>query len=279
MAIWAVGDVHGCLRSLDALLEKIGFSDGDEIWFVGDLVNRGPDSLGVLRRVKNDLGGNLVLGNHDLHLLALSSGNLPRDKKHNLDEVIQAEDSVDIFEWLRNCSLVKYFEGEQVLLVHAGLAPDWTIKDALELSREVESSLRSDNWQEYLFKMYGNLPNLWSDKLKGFDRWRAIINYMTRIRTCSYNGKLDFKYVGNWQQLPEERIPWFMLPHKRGAEVTLVFGHWSGIAGDVGRAEGVVALDRGCVWGGSIAAYNLESREIVMQVLLDDTGISSSRYL
>jgi bis(5'-nucleosyl)-tetraphosphatase (symmetrical) len=259
MTRYAIGDIQGCYEELRSLLQRIHFSaDKDQLWFVGDLVNRGPQSLETLRFVK-DLGDNaiVVLGNHDLHLLALALGKREKSKSGDtLDEVLDAKDCDLLIEWLLRRPLAHYDEAKKDLLIHAALIPPWTVATALELSREVQKALRDDP-HKLFEQMYGNSPDEWSESLKGADRLRFTINVFTRVRVCTAEGKIDLKMKGSPSKARPPFRPWFEFEQRRSKEARLIFGHWSA-AGYV-STNGIVGLDTGCVWGGALTALDLDS--------------------
>ena len=245
MAVWAVGDVQGCLKPLDALLDRIGFDAGrDRLWFCGDLVNRGPDSEGVVARVR-DLGDAAVtvLGNHDLHWLAQHDPGSEREFS-------------DLADWLRRRPLAHYDAALGCLLVHAGVYPGWDLRQTLAFAGEVQVVLQSERCGAFLDDMYGNSPNSWRDDLSGISRWRMIVNTLTRMRMVDQQGRLDFAYKGPPGEQPPYLAPWFARPGKLPQECRVVFGHWSALGHFV--SDRLVALDSGCVWGGSLSAARLD---------------------
>jgi bis(5'-nucleosyl)-tetraphosphatase (symmetrical) len=252
---YAISDVQGCEQELRALLKKIGFSpDRDRLWFVGDLVNRGPSSLGTLRLVRS-LGDNatVVLGNHDLHLLALSHGAGRRRKSDTLDEVLAARDRTELLEWLITRPLA-HAEGED-LMVHAGVVPQWSVPLTLQLAAEVSHALTREPRQ--LFEhMYGNEPERWQEDLAGYERLRFTINVLTRLRLCTADGLIDLALKGKPPAATAGLRPWFDHRQRRSKEARVIFGHWSAL-GLVQRA-GVIGVDTGCVWGGSLTAFDLD---------------------
>ena len=265
VARYAIGDVQGCAAELRALLDRLDFSaDRDQLWFVGDLVNRGPDSLGVLRFVKA-LGDNaiVVLGNHDLHLLARAHGAQREAKRGDtLDDILAARDRRSLLDWLRSRHLAWQDPVHGELLIHAGLLPQWTVTQTLALAAEVEQSLRDD--PDALFAdMYGNDPDRWSDALRGMPRLRCVINALTRLRYCTADGSMKLKL----KQAPDDSqtsvMPWFSVPHRASRGTTVVFGHWSTLGFHTG--DGVIALDTGCVWGGTLSAWSFEKRRVVSE--------------
>ena len=263
MTRYAIGDVQGCYEELRALLAHLQFSaDRDQLYFVGDLVNRGPASLAVLRFV-HALADNaiVVLGNHDLHLLAVSQGARRKRKSDTLDDVLEASDRDSLLEWLITRPLAHASSGD--LIVHAGLVPQWTIAMALDLAREVESALR--NHPEKVFEhMYGDEPHCWSDELTGMDRVRFTINVLTRLRVCTAEGRIDLGMKGKPPGSDSPYQPWFDVRQRRSRDARVVFGHWSAL-GFV-RRNGVVGLDSGCVWGGALTAFDLDAERAPLTV-------------
>lgn len=260
MAIYAVGDIQGCYVELQQLLDRVRFDPAqDQLWLVGDLVNRGPDSLAVLRLVKS-LGDSAitVLGNHDLHLLAVAEGAAELHRSDTLDEVLNAPDRDELLIWLRNQRLLHAQDG--YVLVHAGLLPQWSVKQALSLAHEVESALRSDDYAVFLARMYGNAPHGWDDELGGYKRLRVITNAFTRMRICTLQGEMEFKFKGEVERIPAGHMPWFEVPGRASAEATVVFGHWSALG--LKAEPRVIALDTGCLWGGPMSAIRLEDRQL-----------------
>jgi bis(5'-nucleosyl)-tetraphosphatase (symmetrical) len=252
----AIGDIQGCCDELRALLARIGFSaDRDRLWLVGDLVNRGPQSLEVLRFVRA-LGDNaiVVLGNHDLHLLAVACGSRPARRSDTLEKILQAPDRDSLLEWLATRPLA-YFEAGD-LLVHAGVVPQWTVAKTLELAREVESALRNDPGNLFAH-MYGDEPDHWSEDLAGTDRLRFAINVLTRVRVCTNEGHINLRLKGKPPAAGSPWIPWFDVQSRRTRGNRVVFGHWSAL-GLIARQD-VIGLDSGCVWGGALTAVDLDS--------------------
>jgi bis(5'-nucleosyl)-tetraphosphatase (symmetrical) len=260
MATYAIGDIQGCYLELQSLLKTIAFDPAhDQLWFVGDLVNRGPQSLEVLRLVKS-LGNAAitVLGNHDLHLLAVATGVAKTHHGDTLDKILSAPDCDELLTWLRHRPLLHV--AGQFVMVHAGLLPDWTIKQASKLAREVEATLRGDDYVSFLQQMYGNQPDAWDAKLRGHKRRRLIINAMTRMRICNKFGEMEFKFKGEMLHIPEDYQPWFTLPQRASRDETIIFGHWSALG--LLMQNNVIALDTGCLWGGTLTAICLENQEI-----------------
>jgi len=267
MATYAIGDIQGCLQELQALLRETGFEPGrDRLWLTGDLVNRGPDSLGVLRLVRG-LGDSAiaVLGNHDLHLLAVAHGNTDRlHKRDTLDAVLGAPDRDELLEWLRRRPMLHYESEPGFLMVHAGLAPQWDLRVSVNSARELESVLRGHRYREFLDHMYGNSPERWDPGLSGWPRMRFITNCLTRMRYCLTDGTLNLKAKGPPGTQPPGCVPWFEVPGRRTQGLPVIFGHWSTLRLDqeaASRAD-IHPLDTGCVWGGSLTALRLEDRRL-----------------
>jgi bis(5'-nucleosyl)-tetraphosphatase (symmetrical) len=253
---YAIGDVQGCDDELRGLLKLLKFSaDRDRLWFVGDLVNRGPKSLATLRRVRA-LADNavVVLGNHDLHLLAVAHGNQRRRRSDTLDEVLAAPDRDALLEWLAGRPLAHAEAGD--LMVHAGVVPQWTVALTLKLAREIEAALRRDP-RSLFDHMYGNEPDRWSDALAGMDRLRFAINVLTRLRVCTADGRVDLTVKGAPPPPPSPLRPWFEVPGRRSCDARIIFGHWSALG--LMLRQGVAGLDSGCVWGGALTALDLDA--------------------
>ena len=260
MATYAIGDLQGCYDSLLRLLDKLKFdSTKDKLWFAGDLVNRGPDSLSTLRFVKS-LGDNAitVLGNHDLHLLAIAA----KHKKTNdasLQELLNADDADELLNWLRLQPLLHHEAQFNFTMVHAGIYPGWSLENAQQYANELESILRSDSYLDFIFNMYGNLPEKWNDNLKDWDRLRFICNSFTRMRYCEIDGRLNFKSHGAPGTHPENTLPWFEVPKRKAKKEHILFGHWSTL-GKINK-KNVYPLDTGCVWGGKLTALRIDTEE------------------
>jgi bis(5'-nucleosyl)-tetraphosphatase (symmetrical) len=260
MATYAIGDLQGCYAPLERLVRSFDFDPArDRLWFTGDLVNRGPDSLACLRFVK-DLGqaAVTVLGNHDLHLVCVAEGVEKRKKRDTLEDVLAAPDRDELVAWLRQRPLLHVDDGR--VLVHAGLLPQWTVARARSLAAEVEERLRGPDYRGLLEKMYGDQPDRWSDELRGIDRLRVIINAMTRLRVCDANGAMVLRFKGEPGDTHGEWIPWFDAPERRSRDHAVVFGHWSAL-GLLVRPD-VLGLDSGCVWGRCLTAIRLEDRAV-----------------
>lgn len=259
MTTFAIGDLHGCLDPLKRLLDKVHFQPGtDKLWFVGDLVNRGPLSLETLRYVKA-LGDDAVsvLGNHDLHLLAVINGIRKTGGRDTLDDILVADDLTELTHWLRHLPLLHHSEDLNITMVHAGIHPKWNLALAQSMAAEVEKALRSDKYVEFLERMYGNKPAKWSNKLGKHRRRRFAVNAFTRMRLCTRKGELDFSHTCPPSKAPKELIPWYAVPGRKSIEGRILFGHWS--AHPAFAVSNVVPLDRGAVWGGTLAALALET--------------------
>jgi bis(5'-nucleosyl)-tetraphosphatase (symmetrical) len=259
MAVYAVGDVQGCAAELEDLLEKLNFdASRDRLWFVGDLVNRGPDSLQVLRRVR-ELGeaAVVVLGNHDLHLLALRAGGAEPDP--GLQAVLSAPDRERLLDWLQSRPLLHHDPRLDVSMVHAGLPPQWSLETARSCAAELEAALLGERSGELFAHMYGNRPDLWRDDLEGYDRLRFITNALTRLRVCDSDGRMKLKFKGPPSLIPRGCVPWFEVPWRGTRGRRIVCGHWSALG--YRDADGVLALDTGCVWGGTLTAQRIDRPE------------------
>lgn len=263
MATYAIGDIQGCYSTLRRLLDLVKFEPRrDRLWFVGDLVNRGPHSLAVLRFIK-ELGDRaiVVLGNHDLHLLMLAEGLGRASQDDTLDAVLRAPDRDELMYWLRHRQLMHYDSKLNVAMVHAGLLPQWTVKQALKLAHEVERELRGDDYREFLAKLYGNKPDQWRDSLTNMKRLRVIVNAMTRLRVCTSTGRMEFAHKGKPYHLPIGFLPWFNVPTRKSRGTPIVFGHWSALG--LLATTDIIAIDTGALWGGELTALCLEDRRIV----------------
>jgi len=259
MATYAIGDIQGCHKQLGELLHKLDFkSDKDKLWFAGDIVNRGPDSLKTLRFIKS-LGDNAVtvLGNHDLHLLAIANGRRKQNKKDTLEEILFAKDSDQLLDWLIHRPLMHYQKKNNVCLVHAGIHPAWSTKQALNCSKEVENILQGSKAHEFFHHMYGDKPSKWSSELSGWDRLRFITNSFTRMRYIGENMKLYLKEKGAPGKQPEGVKPWFEFEN-RNKDLNIVFGHWSTLKNP--KIENLHPLDTGCLWGGKLTALKINNK-------------------
>jgi bis(5'-nucleosyl)-tetraphosphatase (symmetrical) len=267
MSVYAIGDIQGCYDPLRRLLDRLDFDpQKDRLWFTGDLVNRGPDSLKVLRFVRSLAdSATVVLGNHDLHLIALARGiDGARVPDGSLEQVLDADDCDQLIDWLRSRPLAHFDEQRNTLMVHAGLPPGWTVKKALRRAAEVEAVLRSDAYTDFLPRMYGNTPARWSGKLRGNKRLRYIVNALTRIRMIDDGSRLNFSHKGPPGNARKGLTPWFEVPDACWRGTRIVFGHWSALGLIVN--PGLVSLDTGCVWERELTAVRLGKRAKVIQV-------------
>ena len=258
--LYAIGDIQGCHAELCALLDAIGFSARDDrLWLVGDLVNRGPQSLAVLREIRA-LGDAAVtvLGNHDLHLLAVAAGHGKVHRGDTIDDILQAPDRHDLLDWLMRRPLVAGDDAQ--LLVHAGLLPSWTPADARAHSREVQAKLASDDAGRFLSVLYGDAPHRWRSDLDGDDRLRAIVNVCTRLRFCTADDRMEFREKRGADHAPEGFRPWFEHANRRSRDTTIVCGHWSTLG--LTLTPTMMMLDSGCVWGGPLTAISLPGRRL-----------------
>ncbi len=260
MAIYAIGDVQGCYDEMRRLLDTVVFDPAqDQLWLVGDLVNRGAQSLEVLRYVRA-LGKRAVtvLGNHDLHLLVVAAGVRKAHRGDTLDALLNAPDRDELLDWLRRQRLMH--AGSGYAMVHAGLLPQWTITQALALAREVEAALQGPDHGEFLRRMYGNAPVQWHDDLAGYDRLRIIVNGMTRLRLCTPAGIMEFTHKTGLQNLPPGYLPWFDIKDRASRDTPVLFGHWAALG--LTLRPDVLGLDSGCVWGRRLTVVRLEDRRL-----------------
>lgn len=255
MSLYMIGDVQGCNASLQALLEALDFSvSRDTVYLLGDLVNRGPDSLGVLQwAMAAGSSARCILGNHDLHLLGVALGIRKPGKKDTLTPVLESPDAPEMFDWLRQQPLTRLEHGW--LMVHAGVLPQWNAEKTIALSRELEGAISGSDYKDFFRVMYGNQPDRWSEKLTGDDRLRVIVNALTRLRYCTADGQMEFDSKDDIGTQPPGYMPWFDVPGRQTAEQAVAFGHWSTLQGL--HRPGVLALDTGCVWGGRLTAAKL----------------------
>lgn len=256
MAIYAIGDIQGCYDDLLRLLDKINFDPtSDQLWFAGDLVNRGPKSLQTLRFVKG-LGklAITVLGNHDLHLLAVANSIHKIRKKDVLHQILIASDREELLNWLRHQPLLHY--QHNYCMVHAGLPPQWGLKKSQKMAKKVEKVLQGSDYTIFLKKMYGNTPNFWSDDLKDEQKIHFTVNCLTRIRFCTAKGKLDFEHHGAPGSQPDKLMPWFEVPDRKSLPLTIIFGHWSALG--FYAENNCYGLDTGCLWGRQLTALRLD---------------------
>jgi bis(5'-nucleosyl)-tetraphosphatase (symmetrical) len=276
MPTYAVGDIQGCCDEFEELLDRLCFDPRhDRLWLVGDLVNRGPRSLDVLRKVKA-LGDSAiaVLGNHDLHLLAVALSPTEKLKrKDTLQEILDAPDRDDLLMWLRRRPLLHHDKGLGFTMIHAGLPPQWDLATAQSCARELEAALADVHTARALFaNMYGDQPDQWSDQLQGFDRLRFITNCLTRLRFCSAAGELDLKFKGTLENAPAHLYPWFRAPNRRSRDLRIVCGHWSALGYHDG--DGVLSIDTGCVWGSSLCAVRLDQKQPPVTVPCHSSGLA-----
>ena len=258
MAVYAIGDVQGCHDPLRRLLDLLRFDPAvDTLWLVGDLVNRGPHSVEVLRLVR-ELGDRAVavLGNHDLTLLAVAAGQVKPKRKDTFHTILDAPDRAELLDWLRRRPLLHHDPTLGFTMVHAGLPPQWDLALAHRCAAEVEATLRGPRCEQFLERMFGGEPRRWRDDLVGYDRLRFIVNALTRMRFCTADGALSFSEKGPPGSQGPGLLPWFAVPGRRGADLNLVFGHWAALG--YYRAPGIYALDSGCVWGNRLTAIRLD---------------------
>lgn len=252
--IYAVGDIQGCAPSLKSLIKKIPAKS--KMIFLGDLVNRGPDSLGTLRLLKQlqeEQCIECILGNHDLHLLAVDAGIRKTKGLDTVQTILDAPDRAELMNWLRHRPMA--LSNGKILTVHAGVLPQWDMGQTIECAQEVEKALRKKNYKEFLGNMYGNTPNKWSNSLKGYERLRVITNALTRIRFCTPSGTMEFESKEGFESGPKGYIPWFKVPKRKTQEALIYFGHWSTLG--LLREKNVIGLDTGCVWGGKLTAMEI----------------------
>ncbi|WP_321871276.1 symmetrical bis(5'-nucleosyl)-tetraphosphatase [Burkholderia ubonensis] len=250
----AIGDIQGCHSAFLSLTEKLAAQPDTPLWIAGDVVNRGPASLAALRELV-DLGprATVVLGNHDLHLLAVAAGIRTERPGDTIGEILDAPDADTLLEWVRHRPFAHFEHG--MLLVHAGVLPQWDVTLALELADELQRALRAPDWRDTLSHLYGNEPNQWHPNLKKRDRMRVAFNAFTRIRFCTPDGAMEFRTSGGPASAPSGYLPWFDVPGRRTEDVTVVFGHWAALG--LMLRDNVIALDSGCVWGNQLSAVRL----------------------
>lgn len=270
MATFAIGDLQGCYTEFRQLLDLIHFDRAkDRLWLVGDIVNRGPDSLSVLRFVRELKDAVvMVLGNHDLHLLMVAENCTRLHRNDTLQEILSAPDRDELLHWLRHQRLL-YVE-ENYLMVHAGLLPSWSVQQAALLAQLVESALRSPDFHQLCSHMYGNQPDHWKDSLEGHARLRVVLNAMTRMRVCTPKGRMDFSHKGLVRDTPAGYLPWFETPNRASREATIVCGHWSALGLQI--RGNLIALDTGCLWGGSLTAVRLEDKKVFQVSCVERRG-------
>ena len=259
MAVYAIGDIQGCYEPLQRLLERVRFDPAaDQLWLVGDLVNRGPHSVEVLRLIYQ-LGERAitVLGNHDLTLLAVAAGQVKPKRKDTFHPILDAPDSAELLDWLRRRPMLHHDPDLGFTLVHAGLPPQWDLALAQGCAAELEAMLRGRDWTRFMGKMFGGEPRVWREELTGDDRLRFIVNALTRMRFCTADGVLSFAEKGPPGSQAADLFPWFQVPQRRSAHLKIVFGHWAALG--YYRAPGIYALDSGCVWGHRLTAIRLDA--------------------
>lgn len=263
MTVYAVGDVQGCLDPLQRLLEQAAFDPArDRLWLVGDLVNRGPQSLGVLRFVRSLGDAALaVLGNHDLHLIAVALGARPQRDKDTFSDVLTAADAPELIAWMRTWPLLHHDAQLGFALVHAGIPPQWNLRVARERAHEVEQVLRGTQPLTLLSAMYGEEPRLWRDDLQGGERLRLITNYFTRMRFCSPAGEIDLRSKHAPEDAPEGMAPWYSHPARATRDDRVIFGHWATLRGRA-NTPNVFALDTGCVYGSELTLLDLGNQRL-----------------
>jgi len=267
MSTYAIGDVQGCFNELVQLLDKINFDESnDRLWFVGDIVNRGPDSLKVLDFIMN-LGKSAVtvLGNHDLHLVAIAEGLAKQKKIDTLDTILSSPDKQKLLAWIRQQPLMHHDKELNLSMIHAGLPPQWEIHQALELASEVTQILTSDDYLSFLKSMYGNTPNAWDENLVGNDRLRFIVNCFTRMRYLNNKNELNFSEKGAPGTQADHLFPWFTIKDRKSKNDKIIFGHWSTVLlGNIHdfTSYNVYPIDTGCLWDGELTAMRLEDKKL-----------------
>jgi bis(5'-nucleosyl)-tetraphosphatase (symmetrical) len=262
MPTYAVGDIQGCYDEFAELLDRLDFEPArDRLWLVGDLVNRGPKSLQVVRLVRS-LGDSavVVLGNHELHLLAIRYGGHVPKLGDTFTELLTVADFDDICQWLRQLPLLVHDAELSYVMTHAGIPHIWNLEQSQAYAREVEQVIQGDGYREYFAGMYGNEPQCWTEELRGLDRWRIITNYFTRMRLVDREGCMDLTYKGDLPTTPPGWYPWYELRARNPLPARIVFGHWAALGGQTHQRD-VIALDTGCVWGRELTAMCLESGE------------------
>jgi bis(5'-nucleosyl)-tetraphosphatase (symmetrical) len=260
MATYAIGDIQGCYREFDQLLDVIDFnSDRDQLWLLGDLINRGQENLAVLKRVMSfGKSAVTVLGNHDLHFLAIHLGGHSINRSDTFADVLESKRVDEICDWYRQQPLLVADKKLGYVMTHAGIPHLWSLKQARSLAREVESVIQSDNCEPFFRDMYGNEPDLWQEDWEGMLRLRVITNYLTRMRLLDEQGRLNFSHKGSLSDAPGNLSPWYELRADEPLNATILFGHWAAIEGYTGQDK-ILALDTGCVWGRHLTAFCLDS--------------------
>jgi bis(5'-nucleosyl)-tetraphosphatase (symmetrical) len=264
MATYAIGDIQGCFTQLQQLMKKINFNPKqDTIWFTGDLVNRGHESLSTLRLIKDLVERNqaiTILGNHDLHLLAVSANIRPLKSKDTFHDILEAPDVDDLLFWLRQQPLLYHDPELNYSMVHAGIPPHWTLKEALQYQKEVHQELKSKNYKKLLEHMYSDIPVPVDAMVSKWERYRVIIDYLTRMRFCTADGQLNLKIKGTLEEQPAGYYPWFRVPNRINQDERIIFGHWAALRGNVDDPN-IYALDTGCIWGNCLTAMRLEDQK------------------
>ncbi len=261
MSTYVFGDIQGCFSEMMRLLDDVNYdSTNDKLWFVGDLVNRGPDNLATMKFIMGQRNNvTCVLGNHDLHFLAVASGCHKIGRHDTFKDLLEAENLPEIIQWIRTKPLLHFDSDRKIALVHAGIHPQWTIEQALARAKEVEDTLKADNYRVFLGKMYGNKPSRWKEDLSGMKRLRAITNYFTRMRYCKNGGRLDLN--NKTLIAPRGFKPWFKHPRPAHQDLLILFGHWASLGGKTGKVTNVQALDTGCVWGRKLTLLRLDDMQ------------------
>jgi bis(5'-nucleosyl)-tetraphosphatase (symmetrical) len=262
MSTYAIGDLQGCLQAFKQLLKRIDFNPKkDMLWLTGDLINRGPESLETLRFVYTIRHALVtVLGNHDLHLLAVAEGVRNPSASDTLNDILAAPDRDELLEWLRHQPLLHHDASLAYTMVHAGIPPQWSLKKAIQRAAEVEAVLRSEQFSEFLHNMYGNTPTVWTKDLKKHERWRVITNYFTRMRFCTPKGQIELTTKSGIHHAPKGYAPWFEHIDRKTYHDHIIFGHWASLEGEA-YSENVFALDTGCVWGNALTAMRLDDQK------------------
>tara|TARA_R110002049_G_scaffold252264_2_gene427400 strand:- start:124806 stop:125642 length:837 start_codon:yes stop_codon:yes gene_type:complete len=263
MAVYAIGDIQGCFSELKQLLDQIKFDpDQDQLWFVGDLVNRGPQSLETIQFVRA-LGDSArcVLGNHDIHLIACYAGVQTCKPKSSLNQILLDPHADEIIHWLRFLPLLHYDSALDWIMVHAGLLPQWDLTTAQQCAHEVEIQLRGENYVDFLRHAYGDMPNQWHSKLSSHHRWRVMLNAFTRLRLCDQDGRMDFNYKGPLGEQSPNLHAWFDVPRK-SQQLNIIFGHWSALG--LKHESNLLGLDTGCLWGGQLTAARIDCKPVTL---------------
>ena len=269
MSTYAIGDIQGCFKSFLLLLDRISFDpQNDTLWLVGDLVNRGPRSLETIRLIKRlDDSVRLVLGNHELFLLAAAEGISALRPKDTIHDILEAEDRSDLLAWIRRHPL--HYREEPYLMVHAGLLPQWSIEDTIDYAREVEDVLAGSGYREFLRRLFDGPSPRWSPSLRGYERLVSIARALTRLRTCKANGEMS-SFSGPPAEAPAGFVPWFSITDRRSSDATVISGHWAALG--LYMTPNILAIDSGCVWGRQLTAVRLEDRQVFQVDYFDGCG-------